>query len=114
MTKVYLTQKGSFTASHSHGGTLAENLHSHRFTYEVTFYGPLNKEGYLLDFREVKKVLSALTRPLKNKDLSTLFPDPTTEAIGIWLYTKVGKKLPYLHSVKLAEAPDRWIVYKGD
>lgn len=114
MKPVYLTQKGSFTASHSHGGTLAEKLHKHTFVYEVTFYGPLNKEGYLIDFREVKKVLSVITRPLKNKDLSTLFAHPTTENICMWLYAAVAKKLPHLFSVKLAEAPDRWITYKGE
>lgn len=114
MTKVYLTQKGSFTASHSHGGTLAERSHSHRFSYEVTFYGPLNKEGYLLDFREVKKVLVSVLQPLKKKNLSSLFSNPTTETICLWIYAEVSKKLPHLFSVKLAEAPDRWIIYKGD
>ena len=44
MSKVYLTQCGDFTACHGHGGTLAEAVHSHRFHYEVTFYGPTNKD----------------------------------------------------------------------
>lgn len=114
MTKVYLTQKGSFTASHGHDGTLAEGTHAHRFVYEVTFYGPLNKEGYLLDFREVKKALSSIVSPLKGKDLNKLFTNPTTETLCLWIYAEVTKKLPHLHSVKLAEAPDRWIVYKGE
>ena len=51
MTQVYLTQTGSFTARHGHGGTLAEEVHEHTFCYEVTFHGPLNREGYLIDFR---------------------------------------------------------------
>jgi len=114
MTHVYLSQKGSFTASHSHSGTLAEKSHVHRFTYEVTFYGPLNEEGYLLDFREVKKVLTKVILPLKEKNLSTLFTNPTTETICLWIYKEVSKYLPHLYSVKLAEAPDRWITYKGD
>ena len=114
MTKVYLTQAGSFTASHSHDGTLAESVHEHTFTYEVTFYGPLNEEGFLLDFREVQQVLSQIVKPLEKQNLSTLFKNPTTENICLWLYKKITKALPYLHSVKLAEAPDRWIVYKGE
>ncbi|MBO4674733.1 MAG: 6-carboxytetrahydropterin synthase [Elusimicrobiaceae bacterium] len=114
MTKVYLTQTGSFTASHSHGGTLAESLHEHTFTYEVTFYGPLNEEGFLLDFREVQKELSQIVKPLEKQNLSTLFKNPTTENICLWLYKKITKVLPHLYSVKLAEAPDRWILYKGE
>ncbi len=114
MTHVYLTQCGSFTASHSHGGTLAETLHTHTFTYEVTFYGPLNYEGYLLDFREVQKALAQIVRPLENQNLSTLFPQPTTEAICIWLFEQINQKLPHLNQVRLAEEPDRWITYTGE
>lgn len=53
MSKVYLTQCGRFTAHHGHDGTLAEAVHSHTFHYEITFYGPTNAEGYLIDFRQL-------------------------------------------------------------
>ena len=43
MSKVYLTQAGSFHAMHSHDGTLAEPLHDHEFRYEATFYGDINE-----------------------------------------------------------------------
>ena len=115
MKKVFLTQSGSFTASHSHGGQLAEDLHPHTFTYEVTFYGPLNNEGFLIDFRAVQAVLKgSIENELNGKNLSTLFQNPTTENICIWIFETLAKKLPHLHSVKLCEAPDRWIIYKGD
>lgn len=114
MTKVYLTQSGSFTASHSHDGALNEPLHAHTFTYEVTFYGPLNAEGFLLDFRTVQKELSQIVAPLQNQNLSTLFTHPTTEEIAQWLFAQTAQKLPFLRSVKLAEAPDRWITYTGE
>ena len=109
MTHVYLTQTGNFTAQHSHQGTLAEGLHTHQFIYEVTFYGPLNKEGYLLDFRDVQQQLEKIVSPLKNKDLSQLFKNPTTENICIWLYNQASHKMPYVKSVRVAEEPDRWI-----
>ena len=51
MSKVYLTQCGRFTARHGHNGTLSEEVHEHTFHYEITFYGPTNAEGYLIDFR---------------------------------------------------------------
>ena len=58
MTQVYLTQCGKFTATHGHGGTLNEAPHPHTFTYEITFHGPLNEEGYLIDFRTVQHALT--------------------------------------------------------
>lgn len=115
MKKVFLTQRGSFSASHSHSGQLAEGLHPHTFTYEVTFYGPLNQEGFLIDFRAIQDVLkSNVENELNGKNLSTIFQHPTTENICIWIFETLTKQLPHLYSVKLCEAPDRWIIYKGD
>lgn len=115
MTQVYLTQCGSFTASHGHSGTLAEESHTHTFTYEVTFHGPLNKEGYLIDFRVLRDFLShAIDEQLHEADLNKLFSNPTTEALAIWIFDIIGKHFPQIYSVKVAEAPDRWIIYKGE
>lgn len=115
MTRVYLTQTGSFTARHSHTGMLAEEMHEHTFQYEVTFYGPLNDEGYLLDFRRVAATLHGrIDAALHGKNLGAFLPYPTTEAICVWIFNTLKNKLPFLYSVKLAEEPDRWITYKGE
>ena len=115
MMNVYLTHTGQFTARHGHGGTLAEEIHEHTFHYEITFYGPLNAEGYLLDFRQIAQVLKEhVNTPLAGKDLGSFLPNPTTEALTIWLFERLQNLLPYLYSVKVAEEPDRWIEYKGE
>jgi len=115
MTNVYLTQTGSFTARHSHQGTLAEELHVHTFQYEVTFYGPLNEEGYLIDFRHAADVLhTEIDGVLHDKDLGTFLLSPTTEAVCIWIFNTIKNKIPLLYSVKVAEEPDRWITYTGE
>ena len=114
MTQVYITQCGSFTATHGHGGTLAEESHVHTFKYEITFYGPLNAEGYLIDFRELHNVLDKyVSAPLNGTDLNTRLRNPTTEELAIWIFNTVRKHFPQIYSVKLAEEPDRWVVYKG-
>ena len=115
MTQVYLTQCGSFTASHGHGGTLAEASHTHTFTYEVTFHGPLNEEGYLIDFRALQDFLGAhVAGKLNGADLNKLFENPTTEALAVWIFDTVKKTFPQISGVKVAEAPDRWITYTGE
>lgn len=115
MTRVYQTQTGSFTAGHSHQGVLNEGFHTHHFTYEVTFYGPLNEEGFLLDFRPVAQLLRMeIDQRLEGADLSLLLKNPTTEQLAIWIYNHIQPRLPHLFSVKVAEEPDRWIVYQGE
>ena len=115
MSKVYLTQCGAFTAKHGHDGTLSEAVHSHRFHYEITFYGPTNAEGYLIDFRALADTFKKeLEGRLEGSDLGTFLPQPTTEALAVWMYTRIKERLPHLYSVKVSEEPDRWIEYRGE
>ena len=115
MTQVYLTQCGSFTAAHGHGGTLAEKSHTHTFSYEVTFHGPLNKEGYLIDFRILQDFFAReINARLEGADLNKLFENPTTETLSVWIFDTIKKQFPQVSGVKVAEAPDRWITYTGE
>lgn len=115
MTQVYLTQCGQFTALHAHDGTLNEAAHSHTFTYEVTFHGPLNEEGYLIDFRVLQDFFAQkITGHLEGTDLNTLFQNPTTEALAVWIFNTIRAQFTQLTSVKVCEAPDRWITYTGE
>ncbi len=115
MKKVYLTQCGQFAARHGHGGTLAEASHEHNFHYEITFHGPLNEEGYLIDFRVLQHFFThKINTRLHHADLNTLFPNPTTETLAIWLFERVQAQFPFVYSVKVAEESDRWIEYRGE
>ncbi len=115
MKKVYLTQCGTFTAAHSHDGVLNEPNHEHQFTYQVTFYGPLNSEGFLIDFREVQQFLQTyINDRLHHADLNAHFPYPTTENVAVWLFDTVRAKFPQLVRVRVAEDADRWIEYEGE
>lgn len=115
MTCVYLTQCATFNAIHHHEGTLNEGPHSHTFTFEATFHGPLNEEGYLIDFRVLQTFFAReISARLNGTNLNTLFKNPTTEALAVWLFETIQKKFPQLCRVKLAEEKDRWITYTGE
>ena len=115
MTQVYLTQCGSFTASHGHNGSLAEAPHPHTFTYEITFHGPLNDEGYLIDFRVLQDALARkIDTALSEADLNKFFENPTTETLAVWIFNTVKQQFPQIHSVKLCEEKDRWVTYTGE
>ena len=115
--KVFLTKKSTFPASHYHEGTIEELEHMHDFYYEVTLYGVTNEEGYLLDFRDVEAVIKeTINKKLVYKTLNkVLSVPPTTENVAVWIYDQlkpVFKDL--LHSVKLYETPESWIIYEGE
>ena len=113
MTNVYLTQCGRFTATHHHDGTLCEGPHPHTFTFQATFYGPLNEEGYLIDFRVLQDFFAReITARLNGADLNTLLPKPTTEQVAIYLADFISKRFPQLHQLQVNEEPDRWIIVK--
>ena len=115
MTTVYLTQTGTFTARHGHGGTLAEDVHAHTFRYEVTFHGPLNAEGYLLDFRRLSTAFEKeINQHFAGLNLGDFFENPTTEAVCLWIYRRVREMFPHLYAVKVAEEADRWVEYRGE
>ena len=115
MTNVYLTQCGHFTATHGHGGTLAEAPHTHEFTYEITFYGPPNAEGYLIDFRVLQDFFAReINARLEGADLNTLLKNPTTETLCVWIFNTVRQQFPQIYQVKVSEEKDRWITYQGE
>lgn len=115
MKQITLTQCSAFTARHGHGGALNEESHEHHFTYRVVFKGPLNAEGFLIDFREVQQFLHEhINAVLNQADLNTLFTHPTTENIAIWIFEKTHTRFPQLLHVRVAEAPDRWAEYAGE
>ena len=115
MRNVYLTQCGTFTAIHAHDGQLNEPPHPHQFTYQVTFYGPINSEGFLIDFREVQAFLQTHIREkLHRKDLNTILKKPTSENIALWIFKTVQKQFAQVIRVRVAEEPDRWVEYEGE
>ncbi|GEM_PF-204523 len=115
MRNVYLTQCGTFTAIHAHDGQLNEPAHPHQFTYQVTFYGPINSEGFLIDFREVQAFLQThIKEKLHRKDLNTIFKKPTSENIALWIFKTVQKQFAQIIRVRVAEEPDRWVEYEKD
>lgn len=114
MTCVYLTQCGRFTATHHHGGTLCEGPHTHTFTFEATFYGPLNAEGYLIDFRILQDFFAReITARLNGTDLNTLLEKPTTEHLAMYLARVIAKKFPQLCKLQVNEEPDRWVIVEN-
>ena len=93
-----------FTAAHWHDKTLSEPPHAHDFEYEITFSGPLNNEGYLIDFREAQAALKRINAAFEGRTLNDVLPcPPTAENLALSLLLEVKKIFPQAVKIKLKE-----------
>ena len=113
MKDIEISVKSQFCASHYHKGSLSEPLHNHTFNYIVTLKGPLNNEGFLVDFREVERFLFDLNKTFSYKILNKIIPNSTTENIAILLFDKMKEKFPQTCKIQVFEKENYSVTYEG-
>ncbi|NJE31056.1 6-carboxytetrahydropterin synthase [Thermococcus sp. 18S1] len=70
-----------------------EEVHGHTFRLEVAVEGPL-KNGYVMDFLELRGIVNEIIGKLDHRNLNTLFENPTTENVALWMAEELKKRLP--------------------
>lgn len=102
-----------FQAVHSHRGMLLEPKHGHDYICRITMEGTPNEEGFVCDFRAVKRIFKrVVSSRLDGSDLDTIMEFPTSENLAEWIWKELDPFLP-LHSVELREKPHSAVVYFG-
>jgi len=76
-----------------------EELHGHTFRLEVAVEGPL-KNGYVIDFLELRKTVEGILKQLDHRNLNNLFENPTTENLALWIAGELSSRLPEGVSLK--------------
>ena len=112
MKDIKISVKSQFRASHYHDGSLDEPVHDHTFSYIVTLKGPLNEEGFLVDFRKVEEFLYELNKNLSYKILNNIIPNSTTENIAIFLLNKIKEKFPQTYKIQVFEKENYSVTYE--
>ncbi len=108
-----VSREVGFHALHSHRGMLSEPKHAHDFNVVLTLRGEVNEEGFVVDYRAVKRLFRRLVaRELEGKDLDLLFEFPTSENLAAWVWEKMEAFFP-LYSVEVREKPHSRAVYFG-
>lgn len=108
-----VSREMGFRAFHSHHGMLTEPSHEHEFRVIVSMKGEPNEEGFICDFRAVKRIFNRVAgHPLEGKGLDTLFEYPTSENIAIWIWKKLSAFFP-LYSIEVREKPHSRASYFG-
>ncbi|WP_456423967.1 6-pyruvoyl trahydropterin synthase family protein [Thermococcus sp.] len=70
-----------------------EEIHGHTFRLEVAVEGEL-KEGYVIDFLELRRIVKEVIDMLDHRNLNALFDNPTTENVALWIAEEIEKRLP--------------------
>lgn len=91
-----------------------KNLHGHTYKLAVTLRGGLNKNGVVIDFREIKSIVQTqVIDKLDHRFLNDIIKNPTAENIAIWIWQRLKPHLN-LYEIKLYETPDSQVAYRGD
>jgi 6-pyruvoyltetrahydropterin/6-carboxytetrahydropterin synthase len=102
--KIEITKTFEFDSAHKldwYKGKCS-NLHGHRWTLSVTVEGKLNKNGIVMDFGDLKKLVNEeIIEKLDHKYLNLIFLNPTAENIALKIFDVISKKVP--KGVKLVE-----------
>jgi len=99
-------------------------LHGHNWKVEVTVAGDqLDQLGMLIDFKELKQILSGIIGTLDHYYLNEIEPfctiNPTAENIARYIYEKLQTALMDINRVKVQmvkvwESPHSAAVYRED
>ena len=112
MKDMKISVKSQFRASHYHDGALDEPVHDHTFVYIATLKGPLNAEGFVVDFRKVEEFLYELNKSLSFKVLNKIIPNSTTENVAIFLFNKIKEKFPQICKIQVFEKENYSVTYE--
>ena len=111
-----ITKVFTFEAAHKLEGYDGDcsNLHGHRYKLEVSVKGNVGADGFVIDFRDLKKTVhdSAISK-LDHSYLNDTIKVPSAENISIWIWDALKDKLD-LHQIKLWETENSFVVYEGD
>ena len=97
---------------HGHSGKCA-NLHGHTYRLEVTVEGPVNGEGMVVDFYDLKQIVEErVIRKLDHTFINDIIPVSTAENIVQWVWAEL---VPYLRlsQLRLWETPSCYVTLQG-
>lgn len=119
---MFLSKEFTFDAAHFltkyHGK--CERLHGHTYRLLVTMEGEVKKNGLILDFVILKKIVKEVViEELDHRCLNDIVENPSAEHMVKWIWKKLAdhpsfRKKARLYELTLWETPDSFVTYRGD
>lgn len=120
MRSMLVSKEFTFDSAHFltkyHGK--CENLHGHTYRLRVTVEGPVNEDGMVVDFKELKALVKEkVVERYDHQNLNDFFENPSAELVAqkIWEDLEPDFKKPLrLFEVILWETADSFVTYRGE
>ncbi|HPE68520.1 MAG TPA: 6-carboxytetrahydropterin synthase [Thermotogota bacterium] len=95
-----------------------ERMHGHRYALHVSLQGPLDAEGMVFDFVELKRIVQQeILAYVDHSDLNALLPQPSAENIALWCWNKLHpffQQQVRLCEIQVWETPHCGALYRGE
>lgn len=113
-----ITKVFTFEAAHNlvHYQGKCENLHGHSYKLEITLEGQPGKDGMIVDFLEIKKIVQEkILSKLDHAYLNDIIPQSSAENIAVWIWQQlVGCfSTARLFEIKVYETSESYVTYRG-
>jgi 6-pyruvoyltetrahydropterin/6-carboxytetrahydropterin synthase len=109
---IQITRRYHFEAAHFlpkvPEGHKCKRMHGHNYEIEVTVAKPLGKDGFLMDFADLDKLVQPIIDKIDHRTLNDIkgLENPTAELIGQWFMDKLAKH--DVHGIRVYETKDCW------
>jgi 6-pyruvoyltetrahydropterin/6-carboxytetrahydropterin synthase len=104
-----VTRSFSFEAAHElpwHPGK-CKRLHGHHYRFEATVEGPLDDNGIVIDFEDVKRIVNAeVVDRYDHQYLNDFLENPTAERLAQDVWRRLTEAGLNLVGLRLWETPD--------
>ena len=90
-------------------------MHGHSYHLTVTVAGPIQDDGFVIDFADVKDIVGALIKRFDHYCLNDIpgLENPTVENQLVWLWQSLSQALP-LKELRLRETANNSATYQGE
>lgn len=106
------TRSFTFEAAHQlpwHPGK-CRRLHGHSYRLEVTVEGPIDDQGIVVDFSDIRRVVEReVIDRFDHQYLNDLLENPTAELIAHEIWKSVEAADLAVSHIRLWETPDSWV-----
>ncbi|MBU1017697.1 6-carboxytetrahydropterin synthase QueD [Patescibacteria group bacterium] len=91
-----------------------ERMHGHTYRMRVTVEGPIQANGLVMDYVEIKRIVNEkVIDKLDHNNINDILEHSSSENICIWAWEQLKPVLPQLVEIRLWETPTSFAIYNG-
>lgn len=91
-----------------------EHMHGHTYRMRVTVEGPVQKNGLVMDYLDIKKIVNEkVVDKLDHSNINDILEYSSSENICIWAWEQLKADLPQLVEIRLWETATSFATYDG-